>query len=80
MELDDYVWKERDGGGYRNMEGDVLYVEDGLDGQTELDDFGDGERYAVKVNRSYNPPSAEDETVDTAETWGEVENILDGYR
>lgn len=78
MKLDDYVWKERDGGGYRNMDGDVLYVEDGLNGQTGLDDFG--ERYVVKVDRSYKPPSAEDEIVDTAETWGEVENILDGYR
>lgn len=83
--IEDYEWKETDTAKwektYRNMDNDLLYVEDtytnGTDHtQTEISDWHN-DRYAVKHRPNYTAPATEDKTLHTSMSWNEAEAFLE---
>lgn len=86
-DLHEFEWKKVDTDtyekAYKNMNDDLLYVEDqyknkGLN-QTKFDDWED-DRYAVKLRRQYEPVDREDSTLHTSMSLEDAENFLDGKR
>jgi len=79
MEFNHYQWKEANTDisekAYMNMNRDLVYIEDRYTGQTNFDDF-DQDRYAVVLNRNYNPPGKE-ETLHETMDWNEAEAFLE---
>jgi len=80
--LEDYEWKETEKiweESYVNMNGDLLYLEDSFDRQTDFDDFAEGDRYQVKVRKSYEPVDEPDEVLHSGMDWDEAESALEEY-
>jgi len=83
--IEDYEWKPADKDAHEktliNMDQDLLYIEDtysnGLETtQTELQDWKQ-DRYQIKHRKNYQPPETEDQTLATATTWNEAEQLLE---
>jgi len=76
-EVEKDVWEKT----YQSNTGDLLYIEDNLNGQTELgDEYWDEGRYSVRVRPGFgaDEPSDLERTYDAFDDLGEAEAFLDG--